>query len=467
MQRKSALPKQDRGPPSPETLEAKFKLLQKLPYDKRAKRKHNLVFGFILDWWHKDYGDAMASVRHVVKLLEERDPSGEGLYMGDVHTALTDLVAWEYLHQEKGSGRRASRYIPNWSLVCSVQKIPNTSLDDHSVRETPNAGVRENLNTTGDSVQEIPNEDPSTETRLPDRVTVDGRMNDCASPSAPLADGLAAPAARAAQGRFEELWFAYGYRRDKKVARAAYDDLKPDADEHAAMVASAVAWQAAWAAQEKPDAPRKRLDTWLLNEDWDCDPPAAFQPKAKKAEPASRRFRITSTESIGTGFSDSAVRLQGIMAGSGEDVQFEAPAIGLTNSLSAALTTELDAWVGALVEIVESAGGPRVQPACDIRTMTVSSARMDFECFEGEEWVELLLTAPDGSTTPRLLCVDAGDAEGVEEEKRELQRLRRAAGLPAGAPSSELVGARIKVTRKVDGSFHYGKAAAGGLRRAA
>ncbi|OKP79288.1 hypothetical protein BTE77_08265 [Ensifer adhaerens] len=79
--------------PKPESLEAKFKMMTLLPYDKRAKRKHCLVFDFICDWFHSDYGNALASVRHIVAAIKERDPAGIGLYTGDVHSALADLVS--------------------------------------------------------------------------------------------------------------------------------------------------------------------------------------------------------------------------------------------------------------------------------------------------------------------------------------------------------------------------------------
>jgi hypothetical protein len=115
-----------------------------LPYDKRAKRKHILVYGFILDWFHSKYGDALASVRHIVANLKDRDPFEAGLYTGDVHSALTDLVAWGYLAQEKGSGRRASRYVPVWEKARSVHKTPNATDEHLSVRENQNTCVREN-----------------------------------------------------------------------------------------------------------------------------------------------------------------------------------------------------------------------------------------------------------------------------------------------------------------------------------
>lgn len=149
----------------PESLEAKFKLMCRLPYDPRAKRRHVLVYGFILDWYHSHYGNALASVRHIDAHLKARDPAGVGLFMGDVHGALTDLVSWGYLDIEPGKGRRASRYTPVWEL--SVRETPNAS----SVREIPNTSVRETPNTTGLSVRETPNEDPYTRPGLQDPGT--------------------------------------------------------------------------------------------------------------------------------------------------------------------------------------------------------------------------------------------------------------------------------------------------------
>lgn len=282
------MPEAERRPakvPKPESLEAKFRLLAMLPYDRRAKRKHSLVFGFILDWYHSKYGDALASVRHVAATIKERDPFGAGLYAGDVHAALADLVAWGYLERTtKGTGQRASRYVPVWAKLDSVRKNANATDNEISVRENANTSVRENANATGDSVRETPNEDPSTVTRPQDGVTVkDG--HDCAAPLAPTASGLEAAAAETAQEGFEELWRAYDYKKKKKEARAAYAKLAPNADLHAAMVASAKAWQASWAAQDKPGAPRFHLHKWIEREEYECDPPAAYKPKASPARP--------------------------------------------------------------------------------------------------------------------------------------------------------------------------------------
>ncbi|MER8921703.1 hypothetical protein [Mesorhizobium sp. M0802] len=271
--------------PKPESLEAKFKLLTSLPYDKRATRKHSLVFGFILDWYHSKYGNALASVRHVVATIKERDPSGKGLYAGDVHGALTDLVSWGYLHQEKGSGRRASRYVPVWDLVCSVQKSPNAN---HSVLNSPNADVRESPNATINSVRVSMNEDPSTLTRSLDPGTGKDEHDDCTAPLAPPLAGLSAAAAGPAQA-FEKLYRAYGVRKNKAVAEAEFKKLDlPIAD----LVASANVWKAA----AGDDVTRMYLDRWLREGRFDEDPPTKYEPKKpdkvkmpRKAAGATRR----------------------------------------------------------------------------------------------------------------------------------------------------------------------------------
>lgn len=266
--------------PKAESLEAKFKLMTDLPYDKRVKRKHVLVYGFILDWYHSKYGNALASVRHIVAIIKERDPTGEGLYTGDVHSALTDLVSWKYLEQIKGSGRKASRYIPVWPTP-SVLETPNAKTDDHSVRETPNICVREITNTKAISVLETPNKDPLTVTRL--QTGLQNREIAPSARSAPHAATLVEGGAAVPAGGFEELWQAYGYRRDKAAAKQAYKALKPDADLHTAIVESAKSWGEAWEAQGKVDAPRRTLAKWLTSECYDEDPPRGYRPKRKAA----------------------------------------------------------------------------------------------------------------------------------------------------------------------------------------
>lgn len=365
--------------PKPESLEAKFKLLALLPYDKRVKRRHVLVFGFILDWFHSKYGDALASVRHVSNTIKERDPAGVGIYSGDVHSALVDLTAWGYLNQEKGTGRRASRYVPKWALVCSVRENPNATEDARSVRETESTDVRETPNTTVGSVRESENEDPLTgpgdQTRGPERGI------DCAAPLAPPPDGLAATGAGTAQDEkcepFEQLWLAYDYKRKKREARAAYGKLAPDAELHAAMVEAAGRWRASWAAQNKADAPRFHLHKWIEREEYECDPPTAYKPKERKtkeraAQEAPSRapgkmtetLRIIGAEPLGSVFqADYGVRLRLDGAGSEQDFVLNvfnedgaAEDHGAYEALLANIGDKIERWPGERVRLEVSDG---------------------------------------------------------------------------------------------------------------
>ncbi|PDT09782.1 hypothetical protein [Rhizobium sp. M1] len=257
--------------PKPESLEVKFKLMQLLPFDKRVKRKHSLVYGFILDWFHSKYGNALASSRHVLAELKERDPFGQGLYMGDVHSALTDLVSWGYLTQEKGAGRRASRYVPVWSKFDSVQNSPNATEDEISVRENPNTSVRQNPNATADSVHKTPNEDPLTLPGLRTRVHVVGDMFSTA-PVAPLAVGLKATAAGTVEGDgFADFWKRWPRKHGKKKAEAAWKKI--DAELRPAIIEAA----GAWAAHYKDHGIYMKWipepANWLGGERWDEDLP--------------------------------------------------------------------------------------------------------------------------------------------------------------------------------------------------
>ncbi|WP_394890997.1 hypothetical protein ACG873_06615 [Mesorhizobium sp. AaZ16] len=453
--------------PKPESLEAKFKLLSMLPYDSRVRRKHALVFGFILDWFHSKYGDALASVRHVVSTIKERDPAGKGLYAGDVHSALSDLVAWDFLHQEKGSGRRASRYVPNWSLVCSVRETTNTTESTEveiSVRETPNADVRETPNATGDSVRDFMNEDPSTRTRPQDRVNgIDGI--ECAAPTAPLSAGLSpadagtAQEATKAKDPFEQLWRAYDHKQKKKESRAAYTKLAPDADLHATMMESAIAWQASWSAQNKRDAPRYTLAKWIEREDYECSPPTAYKPKERKAKdrPAandnrsrgklSDQLRILEVEAIGNPFGDYRyrIKLDG-PAGEQEHVLRVLNENGVAedneafNKIQRAFGSDTAEWPGQrcrvemddgrIVDVVPQKAPARVVEIAEADAVVVDDAKI----------IVAKLTDADGKPEGTIDIVYESDDEGEQRAGQEsLKSLCRAVDVDSLGDTDELL----------------------------
>lgn len=274
--------------PKPDGLEQKFRLLALLPYDERARRKHSLVFGFVLDWYHSKYGDALASVRHVVETIKERDPAGKGLGQASVHSALTDLTAWGYLQKNVGSGKRASRYIPNWSMLnSSVHPVENTT----SVHPALNDDVHPALNANHDSVHHVANEDPSTGPGDKTRGHVVGNEFE-AAPVAPLADGLEAVAAVPASGGFDQFWSIWPRKHGKAAARVAFGKI--DAAVHPSLLDAARAWAEHYA---KNDTDKKWIPepaNWLTKERWDEDLPiihddakGAAIAKAKANAPAN------------------------------------------------------------------------------------------------------------------------------------------------------------------------------------
>lgn len=317
----------------PESLEAKFKLMCRLPYDPRVRRRHILVFGFIIDWYHSKYGDALASVRHVHRMVQERDPAGKGLYIGEIHGALADLVSWGYLSQDKGKGRRASRYIPIWTVLePSVQESPNANDNVRSVLNSPNISVLNPPNATGCSVLKSLNEDPSTLTRVKDPGTGMDEL-DCAAPTAPLSAGLSPADAEAAQEEsdtvpvdrakwFDHLYGVYGVRKGKAAARRAFDKIAPDHPTFIAMVAAAREWRSAAGGID-----RKWLATWLTDECFDEEPsgPRAEKPaKTRASKPASsgplpiKHFMIVDFAEEGSPFTDWFVTA-GFRAEDGEE----------------------------------------------------------------------------------------------------------------------------------------------------
>ncbi|TAI66578.1 hypothetical protein CWO89_07235 [Bradyrhizobium sp. Leo170] len=127
--------------------------------------------------------------------------------------------------------------------------------------------------------------------------------------------GLSAATAGAAQEElqhsqadptFEALWRAYAYAKGKKEALAAWAAL-PAGTNLVAVIRAATAWQASWAAQGKPNAPRYTLAVWLRDERFDEDAPRGFRKvergkaKLKVAKRGSDIRRYTIVERVDEG----------------------------------------------------------------------------------------------------------------------------------------------------------------------
>lgn len=289
---------------------AQFRMAQLVDYDRRLTDPARTVYRFMIGWYmHAKHGDALASVRHIVKTMRGRAPDGaRHLSRSAVQRAIVLLIECGWLvRTHTGKGRGGSRYVPVLNVLeLAAQGTLPVSVPDYRdateislVSHSTGPVVSHSTGTLSDVVSHS----TGTKTLLLDPST-DGateREIDTRPPTAPLlGDGLAATPARGsaveelthgqaehtqAEPTFEALWRAYDLAKGKKEARAAWKTLPAEVD-RAAMIETATAWQASWAAQGKPDAPRKHLATWLREERYDEDAPTGYQPKEKRAKPA-------------------------------------------------------------------------------------------------------------------------------------------------------------------------------------
>jgi hypothetical protein len=271
---------------APQDPLGKFKLLWLLDFNDRAKRRHRLVYGFILDWWHAGYGDALASVRHVRDTLKARDPHGRGISISLISEALRELVKWGYLIEVAGKGRNANRYIPDWGRLAeaagSVHPVLNASGNAACVHPALNTDVHPALNTNADSVHAVPNKDPLTGPGYDPGQQV-SRLASPAPLQAPPADGLEATAAEAGEG-FERLYRVYGVFANKAAARAAFEKLNPPP---ATVIDAARRWKAA-----AGDIDRIQLKRWIEEERYDEEPSSKGARAGKAALPKPKQGTV-------------------------------------------------------------------------------------------------------------------------------------------------------------------------------
>lgn len=328
--------------PDPRGLLGQTRAVALMRSDKRASYKHFALIEFHWGWAHKDYDwTSLASVRRMHAELAARDPlGGNPMSLPHINSGNRDLCEWGWLFElEKGAGRTASRFMPNFTLFDIAEKgnfsqFLNGEISFSvnplgirkgfaiSVHPMGNSRVTYGVNTNAFSVHPLGNKDPLTGTVLKDGPTESG--NDCAPATPPPTVGLVATAADGAQDGFEELWKAYFPKRGqgtKAKAREVYEAIKPSAEQHLQMVESARLWFAAWDAQGKQDAARKTLEVWLRDEHYECEPPKAYQQRERKAKAtkpktlpandnaASEPVRIIAIEELGDPFGEWGIRI--------------------------------------------------------------------------------------------------------------------------------------------------------------
>lgn len=288
----------------PGTLLSQWWTLGTIVRDKRASGRHVKVAWVIIDRYRQDHGSGRASLRYIEAFT--------GLNRHAVVQACRELTAWGYVEQRRGGGTRPSEYVPSWVTVrgSGVETLTTKPENPSGVEMLPSVvskstplDATSGAETLPESFLHEPADKPAS---LKEEI-------DCGL-ATPDAAGLApaSPAAPQEGGpTFESLWRAYAYNRGKKEAKAAWNALPVEVD-RAAVIRAASEWQASWAAQGKPDAPRFTLARWLKDERFDEDAPRGFQkvgrPATAKQKPASPAkpaspvtARITAAEVVEAG----------------------------------------------------------------------------------------------------------------------------------------------------------------------
>jgi len=238
---------------------------------------------------------------------------------------------------EKGSGRRASRFLVNWGLLelaaagilpgSVTHRVNATAHPPHltptlphpielvsSVPPAGNASVSQEVHATALSVHPIGHKDSTTPTRVLDAETGSREtpIPGAASPPPPTTPRVGA----VLPPGFEAAFSAYGYNHLRAKAKAAWAELQPDSETVTKVVEAAGIWQAAYVAEARPMRWRYQFHNWLRDEHYLEDGPIPHDPpKRSRAtpvaapSPSSDRARIVATAREGD---EVRVDLEGI-----------------------------------------------------------------------------------------------------------------------------------------------------------
>ncbi|MGY4371100.1 hypothetical protein ACVW1A_007165 [Bradyrhizobium sp. LB1.3] len=282
-----------------------------------ATRLDHKVARHVIDRYYPKHGNGRASLRYLERAT--------GSSRSNITTSLRRLAEnGAIIITRQGQGTRPTEYALNFDLSASVP-VDVTSTDEvpSGTVDVTSSGHADNT-TSNSSVPVDVTESYLLNPAYKAEIQID-RVDPAAPTAPPLADGLAATAAggtaveeRApAKPTFELCYRTYAFLKGKKEAKAAWGALPAEVD-RAAVIEAAKAWQASWAAQGKPDAPRYALARWLKDERYDEDAPKGFTKveKASKAKSKSagkgdlgiganiKHFTITAHETDGDVFAD-------------------------------------------------------------------------------------------------------------------------------------------------------------------
>ncbi|WP_024898808.1 helix-turn-helix domain-containing protein [Brucella rhizosphaerae] len=246
------------------------------------------VLGEIVQRYHGEYGNAWSSHEMLIEDTGVSRPS--------VIRAKKKLERLGFVSVlSPGRRGRSTVYKPNFDMV------PEKGV----TRDTETKGITDDteldaLGIKDDTETGLLGVMPDTPSYLhvpADKAGIHERYID---PSAPPLAGLSAASAgengEGEKSKFDELYKAYGHRRNRADARKAYEALEPDAEDHVNIVAAAHSWREGWERQNNPDAPRITLAKWLEQERFHEDPPTGFKAKERKPPMATVKHDVAAPE---------------------------------------------------------------------------------------------------------------------------------------------------------------------------
>ncbi len=255
------------------------RMAQLIDFDDRLYETARVVYRFLISWYHGGYGDAFMSMNHVAKTMKQRAPVGAAIpSRSAVHRAIIALMETGWVvrtFKGRGKGKGASRYVPVMNVLelAAQGKFPQPSHATGTVEPSHLNGTVVS-HATG-TVDAQPSHATGIKTLLHDPRTDAETCKeevDFAPPAPALAGGAAA------KEGFDELFDAYGVRKEYAAGKVEYEKLAPSPDLHVEIVLAAKAWRAAAGGIE-----RMHLARWLREQRFREEPKGSRKPTKASA----------------------------------------------------------------------------------------------------------------------------------------------------------------------------------------
>jgi hypothetical protein len=239
-----------------------------------ATRLDHKISRHVIERYYAKFGNSRASLRY----LEQATGAERNKIIPSLRRIIDNGVI-SIIRQ--GIGTRPTEYDLNFDFGTKPPSGAHEGTSASGSQEGTSSGALEGTSTAASGARE------GTQTYLRNMptgmLTVGMNEDTPAVPTAPPVPGLEADTAASAvdPGRektgFEELWTVFPRKHQRSKAQAAYKALAPDAELHAMLVASAIAWAAHYEKTGTAKKWWKHLHTWLVEERYLEDLPEPYE----------------------------------------------------------------------------------------------------------------------------------------------------------------------------------------------